>query len=169
MNLGDLFDLRQGLRHAIPPGPARADLAGWLTLMTRLAERSPYPEARLHAVYEIAAARSSGAAELHGPPTPLIRQFINEVQHSDDPGLLFDASVLIQFCVTAAGLGHTGIPMAEATGWTPLLRATSTSCWNGTWTRTRGPACSTPPRTRRCSIDFAEPPPRAGGARHSRT
>jgi len=33
--LGDLFDLRQGLQHATRPGPARADLAGWLTLMTQ--------------------------------------------------------------------------------------------------------------------------------------
>src|SRR5437868_5018049 len=40
----------------------------------------------------------------------------------DCPGLLFDASVLIQFCATAAGLGYTDIPMAEAMRWTPLLR-----------------------------------------------
>lgn len=121
VNLGDLFDLRYGLRHAIPPGPARADLPGWLSLMTRLAEHSPDPEVRLPAVYEIVAARIRGTADLD-PAEPLIRQFINEVQQSDDPGLLFDASVLIQFCVMAAGLGYTDIPMAEATGWTPLLR-----------------------------------------------
>ena len=119
--LGDLFDLRQGLRHAARPGPARADLAGWLTLMTRLAERTPYPDARLRAIYEIAAARVQGAAELR-PADPLIRRFIDEVQHTGDPALLLDASVLIQFCVTAAGLGHTGIPMAEAAGWTRPLR-----------------------------------------------
>ena len=65
---------------------------------------------------------ASRAPPTCGPPTPLIRQFIDEVQHTDDPALLFDASVLIQFCATAAGLGHTGIPMAEATGWTPPLR-----------------------------------------------
>lgn len=87
----------------------------------RLAEQSPDPEVRLYAVYEIAAARIRGTADLH-PAEPLIRQFINEVQQSDDPGLLFDASVLIQFCAAAAGLGHTDIPMAEAMGWTPLLR-----------------------------------------------
>lgn len=121
VNLGDLFDLRHGLWHAIPSGPARADLPGWLSLMTQLAQQSPDPEVRLHAVYEITAARIRGTADLH-PAEPLIRQFIDEVQHSEDPGLLFDASVLIQFCATAAGLGHTGIPIAEATGWTPLLR-----------------------------------------------
>jgi hypothetical protein len=121
VNLGDLFDLRHGLRHAIPPGPARADLPGWLSLMTRLAEQSPDPEVRLHAVYEIAAARIRGTADLH-PAEPLIRQFINEVQQSDDPGLLFDASVLVQFCATAACLGYTDIPMPETMGWTPLLR-----------------------------------------------
>ena len=89
--------------------------------MTRLAEQSPDPEVRLHAIYEIAAARIRGTADLR-PAEPLIRQFIDEVQQSDDPGLLFDASVLIQFCATAAGLGYTDIPMAEAMGWTPLLR-----------------------------------------------
>lgn len=121
VNLGDLFDLRHGLRHAIPPGPARADLAGWLALMTQLAERSPDAEVRLHAIYEIVAARIRGTADLR-PAEPLIRQFIDDVQHSDDPTVLFNASVLIQFCMTAAGLGHTDIPMAEAVGWVPLLR-----------------------------------------------
>jgi hypothetical protein len=121
VNLGDLFDLRHGLRHAIPPGPARTDLAGWLALMTRLAERSPDSEVRLHAIYEIAAARIRGTADLR-PAEPLIRQFIDKVQHSDGPTLLFNASVLIHFCVTAARLGHTDIPMIEAVGWIPLLR-----------------------------------------------
>jgi hypothetical protein len=119
--LGDLFDLRQGLRHATRLGPARADLTGWLALMTRLAERTPYPDARLRAIYEVVAARVQGAAELR-PADPLIRRFIDEVQRTDDPALLLDASVLIQFCATAAGLGHTGIPMAEAAGWTAPLR-----------------------------------------------
>ena len=121
VNLGDLFDLRHGLRHAIPPGPARADLPGWLSLMTRLAEASPDPEVRLHAIYEIAAARIRGTADLR-PAEPLIGQFIDEIQRSDDPGLLFDASVLIQLCATAAGMGHTDIPITEAMGWIPLLR-----------------------------------------------
>ena len=67
VTLGDLFDLRHGLRYAIPPGPARADLAGWLSLMTLLAEASPYPEARLHAIYEITAARIR-APPTYGPP-----------------------------------------------------------------------------------------------------
>jgi hypothetical protein len=62
----------------------RADLTGWLTLMTRLAERTPYPDARLRAIYEIAAARVQGAAELR-PADPLIRRFIDEVQRTDDP------------------------------------------------------------------------------------
>lgn len=89
--------------------------------MTRLAEQSPDPEVRLHAIYDITAARIRGTADLHRAE-PLIRQFISEVQQSDDPGLLFDASVLIQFCVMAAGLGYTDIPTAEAMSWTPLLR-----------------------------------------------
>jgi hypothetical protein len=153
VNLGDLFDLRHGLRQAIPPGPARADLPGWLSLMTRLAEQSPDPEVRLRAVYEIVAARIRGTADLH-PAEPLIRQFISEVRQSDDPGLLFDAGVLIQFCVMAAGLGYTNIPMAEAMGWTPLLRccaATLTSCWSVSGVRTRAPACSRPRRVPRAA------------------
>lgn len=120
-NLGDLFDLRQGLRRAIPAGPARVDLPGWLILMTRLAERSPDAEARLHAIYEIVAARSRGTADLR-PAEPLIRRFVDEIQNSDDPTLLFNASVLIQFCTIAAALGHTDIPMAEALGWIAPIR-----------------------------------------------
>jgi Integrase core domain len=106
VTLGDLFDLRHGLRHAIPVGPARADLPGWLTLMTRLAEQTPDVEARPHAVYEIVAARSQGTADLR-PAEPLIRRFMADVQRSEDPTLLFNASLLIQFCTAAAGFGHT--------------------------------------------------------------
>jgi hypothetical protein len=167
VNLGDLFDLRHGLRHAIPPGPARADLPGWLSLMTRLAEQSPDPEVRLHAVYEIAAARIRGTADLH-PAEPLIRQFINEVQQSDDPGLLFDASVLVQFCATAACLGYTDIPMPETMGWTPLLRCHVDQLLEREWARTRGRACSRPPRTWHCT-STSRALRTAGGARHSMT
>lgn len=121
VNLGDLFDLRHGLRHAIPAGPARPDLPGWLTLMAQLAERSPDVEARLHAVYEIVAARVRGTADLR-PAEPLIRKFVDDVQHSDDPTILFNASLLIQFCTSAALWGFTDIPMAETVGWIPVLR-----------------------------------------------
>ena len=120
-NLGDMFDLRHGLRHAVPPGPARADLDGWLILMTRLAEQAADVEVRLHAVYEIVAARSRGKAQLR-PAEPLIRQFMSEIELSDDPTILFYASVLVQFSAAGAGLNHTDIPMAEIVAWIPQLR-----------------------------------------------
>ncbi len=120
-NLGDMFDLRQGLRHATPPGPARGDLDGWLALMSRLAEQTPDVEVRLHAVYEITAARSRGKADLR-PAEPLIRRFMSEIELSDDPSILFDGSVLVQFCTTAAVLNHTDMPLSEIIAWIPRLR-----------------------------------------------
>ncbi|VVJ19619.1 Uncharacterised protein [Amycolatopsis camponoti] len=120
-NLGDMFDLRHGLRHAIPPGPARGDLDGWLTLMTRLAEQSPDVEVRLHAVYEITAARIRGKADLR-PAEPLIRRFMSEIELSDDPSILFDGSVLVQFCTTAAVLNRTDISLSEVIAWIPHVR-----------------------------------------------
>ncbi|WP_054812228.1 hypothetical protein [Nocardia arizonensis] len=121
VNLGDLFDLQEGLRHAIPPGPARANLDGWLTLMTRLAEETPDLNTRLHATYEIVAARYRGTADLR-PAEALIRRFIEEIEQSDDPALLFDASILVQFCSTAATCGHTDISLAETASWVQPLR-----------------------------------------------
>ncbi len=121
ISLGDLFDLRHGLRHAIPPGPERVDLPGWLSLMTLLSERTPDIEARLHATYEIVAARSRGTADLR-PAEPLIRRFVDDVQHNDDPTLLFNASLLIQFCTAAASYGHTDIPLVDILGWIPPMR-----------------------------------------------
>lgn len=120
-NLGDMFDLRHGLRHAIPPGPARADLDGWLTLMIRLAEHTPAVEVRLHAIYEIVAARSRGTADLR-PVEPLIHQFMSEIELSDDPTILFNASMLVQLCTAAAGFNHTDIPLPEILAWIPQLR-----------------------------------------------
>ncbi len=120
-NLGDMFDLRHGLRQAIPAGPARADLDGWLTLMTRLAEQTPDVEVRLHAVYEIVAARSRGKADLR-PAEPLIRRFMSEIELSEDPTILFNGSVLVQFCAAAAALNHTDMPLPEILAWIPRLR-----------------------------------------------
>ncbi len=120
-NLGDMFDLRHGLRHAIPPGPTRVDLDGWLTLMTRLAENNVDADVRLHTVYEIVAARSRGKADLR-PAEPLIRRFMSEIELSDDPTILFNASVLVQVCTTAAALDHTDIPLPEIVTWIPQLR-----------------------------------------------
>ncbi|WP_163511255.1 hypothetical protein [Fodinicola acaciae] len=120
-SVGDLFDLRRGLRHSVFPGPARSDLAGWLTLMTRLVERSASVEVRLHAIYEIVIACSRGAADLR-PAEPLVRQFIDEVQQSHDPTLLFNASLLVQWCTMAAAMRHSDIPLNDVLGWIPLLR-----------------------------------------------
>lgn len=120
-NIGDMFDLRRGLRHAVPPGPARVDLDGWLTLMTRLAECTPDADARLHAIYEIVCARCRGVADLR-PAESLIRSFMTDVELSEDPSLLFDASVLVQFCVIAVGYGHSDLAPDEVLGWVPQLR-----------------------------------------------
>ncbi|ROZ53003.1 hypothetical protein EEB12_29795 [Rhodococcus sp. WS1] len=119
-NLGDLFDLRHGLRHAIPPGPARADLAGWLALITRLAEQTPVVDVRLHAVYEIVTARYRGTADLRTAES-LIRTFMTEFEQSTDPTILFNASVMIQLCSAAAAFGHTDIPLPEILEWIPHL------------------------------------------------
>ncbi|WP_024805636.1 hypothetical protein [Nocardia sp. BMG51109] len=132
VNLGDLFDLADGLRYAIRPGPARSDLPGWLRLTTRLAEQSPDREVRLYATYELVAARSRGAADLR-PAEALIRTFIDEIVHSNNPTLLFDASVLIQFCSAAATMGQTDIPLSETAGWVPRLRRHVDDLLNQEW------------------------------------
>ena len=120
-NLGDLFELRHGLRHATAPGPARADLPGWLILMTRLAEQSTDVNVQLHAVYEIVTARTLGVADLR-PAEPLIRRCVTQIEHSTDPTALFHASVLVQWCAASAALGHTDLPIPEIHGWIPQLR-----------------------------------------------
>ncbi|MEV6928447.1 hypothetical protein AB0M46_28720 [Dactylosporangium sp. NPDC051485] len=120
-NLGDLFELRHGLRHATPPGPARADLAGWLTLMTRLAEHNTDVDVGLHAVYEIATARTLGVADLR-PAETLIRRCMTQIEVSTDPTVLFHASLLVQWCAASAALGHTDLPIPEILSWIPKLR-----------------------------------------------
>jgi hypothetical protein len=47
---------------------------------------------------------------------------MSEIESSEDPTLLFDASILVQFCTAAAGLGHTDIPLSEILAWIPVLR-----------------------------------------------
>jgi hypothetical protein len=83
-NLGDMLELRRGLRHATPAGPARADLDGWLGLMIRLIGNTPNVDVRLAAQYELAYAYVCGKADLC-PAEAHVRQFMAEVHLTDDP------------------------------------------------------------------------------------
>jgi hypothetical protein len=120
VNLGDMLELRRGLRHATPPGPARADLDGWLGLMEKLISNTPAVDVRLRAQYELATA-CLGKADLR-PADAHIRRFMADVHRSDDPDILFDASVLIQLCAGAFGVGLTGIALAEVVTWIDAVR-----------------------------------------------
>lgn len=118
--LGDLLEIRRGLRHARQQGPARTDLDGWLKLAERLIDNTD-PKTRLHAVYDVVLARTYGKADLR-PVEPLLRQSMSNLATVEDPTILFDLSVLLQTTMTATVFGHTDIPLDEVLSWIPPLR-----------------------------------------------
>ncbi len=65
--------------------------------MIKLIGNTPSIDARLQAQYELTSAYLSGKADLR-PAEAHIRQFMTDVHLSDDPTVLFNASVLIQLC-----------------------------------------------------------------------
>lgn len=119
--LGDMLEIRRGLRHSLSPGPCRADIDGWISLMRQVCEKTPSSEVRLRAVYELTIAQHRGKADLR-PVENLVRRYVKEVLEAEDPTTLFDASLVIQTMETAAVSGQTGISLPETCSWIEPLR-----------------------------------------------
>ncbi|MET7717426.1 hypothetical protein [Streptomyces sp. NPDC005407] len=118
---GDLLEVARGLRHATFHREARDDLQGWLTLAERLLVHPPGQEARQRARYEIAVATLRGTSTLR-PAEPHVRAFFAETCNTDSPTLLYDASILLQYCEGAYGRGATDLTLEETARWNADVR-----------------------------------------------
>jgi hypothetical protein len=120
--LGDLLDAKDGLRHATTDESARSDLDFWLNLLRPLTAPKHPLHVRQRARYEYIVATVEGTGEL-GAADDLVRAFFDDVASDEDAGRLKDASVLLNFAVTAYGRNITELDAAYLRGINDSLRA----------------------------------------------
>jgi len=119
--LGDLIDIKDGLREATFDDEARPDLPFWLALMRQFLTGGHSERLRQRARYEVAVATLRGQNDLRPAEEP-VREFFAEIVTEDTPTLLGDASVLLMYCEGAYSRGLTNIDATTLCAWNTALR-----------------------------------------------
>lgn len=110
--IGELLDLKDGLRHATFRPEARSDLPFWLHLVRELTADAVPRAVRQRARYELAAAQLRGLGDLR-PADDVVRSFFLDAAVETDPARLADATVLLSYAGTASSLGHSNLEPFE--------------------------------------------------------
>ena len=119
--LGDLIDLKAGLRYATFNQIAREDLPFWLGLVRALLANSACPTNVLQrARYELVVATFRGTGDLR-PVEDVARAYLEESLDENEPVRLQDASALLLYANTAVRWGATSIPPSELGDWNRRL------------------------------------------------
>ena len=119
--LGDLVDLRTGLRHATFRPEARADLPFWLGLArTLLAMSGLSPHIQQRARYDLVVATLRGTGEFK-TVEDVARAYFEEALMETEPARLEDAGTLLMYTNTAVRAGLTSITPADLADWNERL------------------------------------------------
>ncbi len=119
--LGELIDLRDGLRHASTDPALTTDLPEWLKWAETLLENAASDEVAIRAQFEIAWATMRGTESLR-PADEHVRAFFLLVPESlNDPGTLRDATMLLDLGYAAMLRHATEIPRSELEAWHKTL------------------------------------------------
>jgi hypothetical protein len=110
--LGDILDLKDGLRRATFHDDARPDLPFWLELMRPLADPAQPGAIRQRARYEVAVAVLRGQRTLL-PADELVRAYLPEAAREQSPERLQEASVLLMYATGAKARGQTSLSIEE--------------------------------------------------------
>lgn len=119
--LGELLDLRDGLRHATFNREARADLPFWLSLMEPLCGADGRL-VRQRARYETAVAQMRGLKDLR-PADRHVADFFTELGDEPDPARLSDAGVLLTYASVAYSFAQSDLELEQLKAWGDALRA----------------------------------------------
>ena len=115
--LGDLIDLKTGLRYATLQQVAREDLPFWLGLVRALLA---YPECPTRVLqrgrYELVVATFRGTHNLR-QVDDVARAYLEESLSESEPARLLDASALLMYANTAVRWGVTSLTPAELKDW----------------------------------------------------
>lgn len=119
--LGELLDLRDGLRHATFHREARADLPFWLSLMEPLCGARGRV-VRQRARYETAVAQIRGLKDLR-PADGHVADFFAETADEEDPARLSDAGTLLIYSSVGYSYAQSDLTLEQLQGWGGALRA----------------------------------------------
>ena len=115
--LGDLIDLKAGLRYATFQQIAREDLPFWLGLVRALLA---YPECPTNVLqrgrYELVVAMFRGTHDLR-QVDDVARAYLEESLSESEPARLLDAVALLMYANTAVRWGVTSLTPAELRNW----------------------------------------------------
>ena len=115
--LGDLIDLKAGLRYATFHQIAREDLPFWLGLVRALLAYSECPTNVLQrGRYELVVATFRGTHDLRQVDN-VARAYLEESLSESEPARLLDASALLLYANTAVRWGVTSLTPAELRNW----------------------------------------------------
>jgi hypothetical protein len=106
--MGEVMDVRDGLRRATFHRHARPDLGMWLARMTLACESDGPLQLRQRARYETAVAQLRGAGDLRPADGHVVSFFDNLDPDNATWADLMDGSVLLQYVAGAAIRGRTG-------------------------------------------------------------
>jgi hypothetical protein len=107
--MGELMDLRAGLRRAVFHRHARGDLELWLKLMRRAADEAVVDSVRQSARYETAVAELRGGGSLR-PAEDVVRDYLQSVDPAHAGwGELSEASTLVSYIIGAVMGAHTDL------------------------------------------------------------
>ena len=119
--LGDLIDLKAGLRRATFYQDTRDDLPFWLGLMRQLLANPELPaHIKQRARYELVVATLRGTNDFR-PVDGLARTYFSESLRETDPTLLQDASTLLMYANAAVRTGLSSLTPVELSDWNSQL------------------------------------------------
>ena len=119
--LGDLIDLKAGLRYATFHRTAREDLPFWIGLVKALLAYSGCPTNVLQrARYELVVASFRGTHDLR-QVDEVARAYLEESLTESEPARLQDASALLMYANTAVQWGVTSLTPEELRDWNKRL------------------------------------------------
>ena len=120
--LGDLVDIKTGLREATFREDARADLPFWIGLVRQMLADATLPDLiRQRARYELVVATLRGLGNLK-PVDEVARAYMNESLTESEPARLQDANVLLLYAGGAVKRGVTTIAVHEHSYWHGRLK-----------------------------------------------
>jgi hypothetical protein len=121
--LGDILDLKDGLRHATRFREARPDLPFWFRLARQCAGDDAPHSVRHRARYEIAWAAMQAMADIRAVDDPVRGFFDDLIQQPEvEPSSFADAGVLLTGLPVAVAAGRTEITPDEVRRWNDQLR-----------------------------------------------
>ena len=119
--LGDLIDLKAGLRNTIFDQEARADLPFWLGLLRQFLASSELPtHIRQRARYELVVVTLRGMRDFR-PVDDVARSYLNQSLSESEPARLQDASVLLMYANGAVRAGVSSLTPTELRDWNSRL------------------------------------------------